>query len=718
MYYRMNKIYSRFWAALLVFAFVSIGISCIPALSAVDASAKTTSAAQASISEDILSGAGAGSTDESAEEEPEPAEYDAVYRKGMISAGLYHTVLLNESGEVYAWGDNSFGQLGIGSTDNKEIPMKVEGLTDVVMVSAGAYHTLALTSSGDIYAWGRNTYGQIGNGATSICISPVRVEDIPPVLEISAGAFHSIALAINGSVYTWGDNSSGQSGPVESETIYDSAQNILGSRVLKPQLLAGPGILSVSAGGSHSLYLDADGIVYAWGNNESGQLGDGTQISRDTPAPVAGLTSVISISAGYMYNMAVGEFTSGKGASAFRYQNLFAWGSDSSGQLGLGLGSDQLRIVMTPVRVDANNDANESNDRISLIDAGYYSSMMTVPVFKDGRRRDSVYVWGNNSYGQLGIGEMPTQYKPLKLVGISNGWEGDSFLPFQSISAGGYHTALLSVKGFTGVVGRADKGQLGNVSSINASSFSGVSIRDAIAPEWSEDTKLEVRLTSVYLQLKWTSAMDNIAVAGYRLTYTDKDGESVTIKLGIVNEYTILDFDRNSNQTMTLSAIDKTGNKSEFPLEHVFGDAGTSVMESSGAESSDETGEDIYSEPDAAPGAEGTADIDYLRWNPVLYSKLQPPEVPWDVDYIYGPGVVPPPDDNSVEIAIGVTVSVIVISLLFSLTNFRRNHKGHGLIEEIFRPHNKPHDIEIHEDGRTVDIGDGIEILPDDKDDK
>ncbi len=620
----------------------------------------------------------------------------------MISCGLYHTVLLNEAGEVYVWGDNSFGQLGIGSASNKEIPVKVEGLEDIVMVSAGAYHTLALTRSGEVYAWGRNTYGQVGNGTTMVCGSPVKIADIPAMTAVSAGAFHSMALAADGTVYAWGDNTYGQVGNVDSEVITDSSGNVLGSRVLKPLPVAGPGIAAISAGGSHSLYLDASGKVFAWGDNSFGQLGDGTQISHNTPAPVAGLSSVTMISAGYMYNMAVRESTAGSGSQSVTYQNLFTWGSDSSGQLGLGAEPDQDSVVLSPVRVDAGGDADETNDRISLIDAGYYSSVMTVPVTVNGLRRDSVYVWGNNSYGQLGIGSMPSQYEPVRLIGTSNGWQGDTFVPFESISAGGYNTALLSVKGFAGITGRADKGQLGNVSSIGTDRFLGVAVRDAIAPEWKAGAALTSKFISSYLQLSWEDAADNIGVTGYRLTYVNKKGETVTVKLGAVRDFTILDLDKTFGQTITLRAIDNAGNRSEFPLFYTIGtsssgDASSIADPASGSDASSAA----VSEPDASsrPAA--------------LYAAGALPEVPWDVDYLYGAGVVKPPPDRTIYIAVGITVLVFLLFILFSFANFRRTHKGHRLFRS-FLHHGEGTDEVSQDDSQTaVDIGNEVRILQD-----
>ncbi len=238
-------------------------------------------------------------TPEQESEVPGEEQYDTVtFRPGSISAGLYHTLLCNEAGEVYAWGDNAYGQLGIGSRANKEIPMLVEGLTDIIAVSAGDFHSLALSRSGDVYSWGRNTFGQLGNGSSAASAVPVRVSGIPPAIMISAGGSHSIVLGLDGYAYAWGMNTDGQVGNVTSEVINGTADSVLGTRVKSPVKVAGPGILSVSAGGNHSLYLNDNREVFAWGSNEYGQLGDGTYISRPDPAIVPGIGSVISISAG------------------------------------------------------------------------------------------------------------------------------------------------------------------------------------------------------------------------------------------------------------------------------------------------------------------------------------------------------------------------------------------------------------------------------------
>ena len=366
----------------------------------------------------------------------EDSEVPVNYRKGMVAAGLYHTVLLREDGTVYCWGDNSYGQLGTGNTENEESPTLVPGLVDIVMVQAGAYHTMALSADGTVYVWGRNTFGQVGDGSSLVALKPVRIDAIPPMVSIAAGAYHSMALSIDGSVYAWGKNDDFQVGDVISENIVDETGNILGKRVLTPQPVVESGVAAIAAGGNHSLYLSTEGTVYAWGSNKYGQLGDGSQISRGLPTLVEGLSSVIAISAGYSHNMALTQTTvieEGSGTPAASeevssagsaeesalassdvtpqaatqgqtYQSLYVWGSDSDGQLGLGEEFDENRFVDRPIRVDITNDTSELNDRISLIQAGYSNSMVTVPVIKNDKRYDSIYVWGNNTYGQLGIG--------------------------------------------------------------------------------------------------------------------------------------------------------------------------------------------------------------------------------------------------------------------------------------------------------------------------
>lgn len=596
------------------------------------------------------------------------SDEQTMYRPGVISAGLYHTILVNESGEVYSWGDNSNGQLGIGDLMNLETPMHVTGLTDVIKVSAGDYHSLALTNSGDVYAWGRNSYGQIGNGGTSVALTPVRVDNIPPITDISAGGLHSLALGIDGFVYAWGMNTDGQVGKVESETIYDKSESVLGMRVKSPQKIAGPNIKKISAGGMHSLYIDEAGKVFAWGNNEYGQLGDGTNISRSEPQQVQNLDSVIDISSGYFYNLAVSATPSEKD-SKLMLENLYSWGSNSSGQLGLGMDMNEKIIMSIPTKIDIKGDLNKESESISLISAGYLSSIITTRISNESNK-EHIYVWGNNDYTQLGIGKISSQSKPVKLVATSSGWTGDEFLPFSSITSGGYHTALLSVKGFVGMSGRGDKAQLGNVSAIDADKFLGVKIKDKISPEWIGDRKLFGNKIENDLHLSWSKASDNIRVVGYMLNYLEDNEEPKTIKLKNVTEYVLKNFNFSFDQIVTIEAVDASENTSEYPLEFQV----NNILE----ENQDS------------------------NINPIIYGDIIPLEVPWDIEYIYGTDEVLPPKDNSLLVASAITASFVILFILVGLSSFNRTRK-----ENKINSNNKDDKLEKN----SIKVGESVSIV-------
>ncbi len=661
------------------------------------------------------------------------------YRKGVVSAGLYHTVLLNEDGQVYCWGDNSYGQLGIGTIENEESPVLVPDLVDIVMVQAGAYHTLALSKDGNVYAWGRNTFGQLGNGSANFSSKPERIDSIPPMKEISAGGFHSLALSIDGQVYAWGSNNEFQVGDVLSENITDKAGNTLGKRVLAPQLVVEADAVAISAGGNHSLYLNSKGEVYSWGSNKEGQLGDGSQTSRGLPKKIDGLKDIVKISAGFSHNLAMSEVSPPASLKKEPYQNLYVWGSDSDGQLGLGSLLQNSKFVGRPTRIDLTDDLNEENDKISLIEAGYTDSVITVPVIKKGKRLDSIYVWGNNTYGQLGIGELPNQNTPVAMIATSNGWTGNTFLPFQSIAIGGYHAVFLSVKGFVGTVGRANKGQLGNVSIIDSKTPIGVVIPDAISPEWVIGAKLKGTVNDSSMSLSWPDAKDNIRVVGYEISYIDKNDAIKTLKLGAVNEINILDFNMITTQIISTKAIDVSGNRSLTPLEFVYtadknsmsiNESAFSVNTSTSASinssnsmpssskqatsfkqstsskltssssvqvstskqnvsqvPSDESS--IFSEGTLSESiTEVTPEVvennpDLMIWSPEIYGTIVPLEVPWNVDYVYGAGVVLPPKDYSWIIVLCITAAILVFFITISAISFRKRHQGKKLFKSI-----------------------------------
>ena len=233
-----------------------------------------------------------------------------------VSAGRGHSTALTRNGKVFAWGYNSSGQLGDGTRRYRSTPVAVPGLEDVISISAAGYHSMALTRDGKVFAWGYNGNLQLGDGTREDRLTPVAVPGLEDVICISAGGGHSMALTRDGNVFAWGYNEYGQlgDGTLDDWSTPGAVQDI-------------EDVISISAGYYHSMALTSDGTVFTWGYNECGQLGNGAWSQKQsTPVAVPGIEDVISIpAAGYGHSMAL-----------TRDGNVFAWGDNEYGQLGNG----------------------------------------------------------------------------------------------------------------------------------------------------------------------------------------------------------------------------------------------------------------------------------------------------------------------------------------------------------------------------------------------
>jgi alpha-tubulin suppressor-like RCC1 family protein len=190
------------------------------------------------------------------------------------AGGAGFSVVLKPDGTVWTFGQNTHGQIGDNSTTTpRKTPYQVAGLIDIVAVAAGANHVLALKSDGNLYAWGHNQYGQLGIGNTTTPQKlPVAVL-LTGVVAIAAGQYHSVALTSMGDFYTWGKNDFGQlANGTHGASLFSSTPLYI--------MAGGAG---VGAGLSHTLFVKADGTVHAAGDNFSGQLGNGSTTDSDVP---------------------------------------------------------------------------------------------------------------------------------------------------------------------------------------------------------------------------------------------------------------------------------------------------------------------------------------------------------------------------------------------------------------------------------------------------
>jgi uncharacterized repeat protein (TIGR01451 family) len=334
-----------------------------------------------------------------------------------LSAGQQHSVAVKQNGTVWAWGDNTQGQLGDGTTEQRATPVQVFDpneptgyLTGVTAISSGtAYglnvigHTLALKQNGTVWGWGNGYEGQLGDGEQVLRSAPVQVEHISDptgyltnIIAIGAGDVHSVAARADGTVWSWGNNGYGQLGDGSTTR-----------RLTAVQVTGLSDVVAVAAGENHSVALKQDGTVWAWGNNSYGQLGDGYWAQRITPVqvvdptdPSGRLTGVTAISAGGAFTLAL------KSDGTMR-----AWGFNLDGRLGDGT-SGSSNWKNTPVRVVDPTDPTSYLTGIIAIACGDSHSMAV-------KQGGTVWTWGYNGRGQLGDGTKTNRNTPGQVPGLT-----------------------------------------------------------------------------------------------------------------------------------------------------------------------------------------------------------------------------------------------------------------------------------------------------------
>ena len=272
-----------------------------------------------------------------------PIAVEHIETATAVAAGASHSLALLAGGTVMAWGDDESGQLGNGNHTDSEIPIPVSGLSGVTAIAAGGEHSLALLADGTVVAWGNNQRGQLGNGNTTSSDTPVAVKGLSNVAAIAAGGEYSLALRKDGTVMAWGDDESGQLGNNQlrveeeaEETPEREEEGLYSKQPVEVEALSG--ITQIAAGRTHALALLADATVKSWGQNSEGELGDGTVSARvDTPVAVSALSGVTALAAGDQ-----------ESAALLAGGTVDAWGNNASGQLGQGTtGADSS----TPVTV-------------------------------------------------------------------------------------------------------------------------------------------------------------------------------------------------------------------------------------------------------------------------------------------------------------------------------------------------------------------------------
>ena len=231
----------------------------------------------------------------------------------QIAAGADHTVAIRSDGTLWAWGDDTYGELGNGTNAAEFVPTQI-GTATWSAVAAGTAFTIALRSDGTLWAWGLNSSAQLGDGTTVNKNAPEQIGTVTNWSAVAAGAKHVLALRWDNNLWTWGDNTFGQLG-----------NGTTTNNLVPTQIGAGAVWTLISAGFDHSAALRSDESLWMWGNNTFGQLGDGTVSSESLPEQIGPGVDWRAPAAGTSFTVALR--TDG---------TLWAWGDNASGQLGIG----------------------------------------------------------------------------------------------------------------------------------------------------------------------------------------------------------------------------------------------------------------------------------------------------------------------------------------------------------------------------------------------
>ena len=355
-----------------------------------------------------------------------PAPVTGLAGGRALVAQAQHACAILSDGSLVCWGSNTSGQIGDGTLVNRSQPTPVPGLTGVTEVAGGLSHTCALSDAG-LSCWGSNSQGQLGidtgTSATPIT-TPMPVPLVAGAIALAAGAQHTCAVRSTGQVLCWGQNGSGQLG--------EGSMSSLGEPVPVTGLETG---LAVAGGATFSCATTTDGAVFCWGDDHDGELGTGRDVVQ--PRPVTLDLTAGPVAAGGAHTCAVAASPGAASGSAFS-----CWGSDQAGQLGDNGGND--RSKPGPI---------EQPLAPGQIAAG---ALHTCAVDGAG----GLWCWGRGSSGQIGPGRMVDAPFPISVPLPA------SVRAAQSVSTGDTHTcAVLADDAGSGVVacfGANDQGQLGD----------------------------------------------------------------------------------------------------------------------------------------------------------------------------------------------------------------------------------------------------------------
>jgi alpha-tubulin suppressor-like RCC1 family protein len=351
---------------------------------------------------------------------------NALAFSNQVSVAIHHTCALDETGVAYCWGQNEQGQVGDGSTINRDVPTAVGGSLRFQRISAGVSVTCALTTDDVPYCWGSNRFGSVGDGTTADRLVPTPVIGGHRFTEVTTSGWLSCGLTAAGAAYCWGSNEQGQLGigttPVETCDTGGAPGSTIPCSHMPLQVAGSLSFASIAVGGLHACGLTSAAELYCWGMSTS--WGDAWTSTPDRiPVRAASGFSFSEVTAGQGYTCGIVAPSS-----------AYCWGGAGYGALGNGVTDD---FQSTPVLL--------TNVTARHMDA---SILGTCAVATDGR----AFCWGYNQTGGVGDGTTTDRSTPTAVV---------SGLAFTAISTSAYHGCGRTASGQVHCWGNNIQGQLG-----------------------------------------------------------------------------------------------------------------------------------------------------------------------------------------------------------------------------------------------------------------
>lgn len=331
-----------------------------------------------------------------------------------------HYAIIDSNNSVFTVGRNNKGQLGIGNKQDRDLPVKIENLPPIVATSVGREFILFLDDEGFVWVSG------------SLCdfeaVVPQKVEGVSKIGKICSGDHHCLLLDNDGNVFSFGLNTFGQLGRTEVEDEDEDENEVEYEDVYvyederTPMKIGNiPKIGNICCGKWHSILIDIEGNCYTFGNNRSGQLGLGNTTKTSKPTKIEGLPTIHSSSAGSYYTILVTEDNTVYGFGHINLRKL----------LGRNVGFNPSRgnlLVPIEIKIDSTDVG------ILRFKKSYCCGYSTILQDTD----DNFWAFGQNLYGNLGLGHKRTVTIPTKITALS---QIDSILCFE------YSTIFIDVKG-------------------------------------------------------------------------------------------------------------------------------------------------------------------------------------------------------------------------------------------------------------------------------